>query len=150
MTSGSFLPLTMIKSSSRIANLSLTASAVLEPTIIGKPYLRQRSISGSQSDQAKRDGARGGCQRRSRKFGQDDKWNFCLTTAIIAVNRRNHEQTTPAEPLSGLQGEGGSGRRQGRPNDSSTGGAFRRPPQSDYGVGGADGGRRLRRHLPSE
>jgi glutathione peroxidase-family protein len=42
-------------------------------------------------------------QSRSRKFGQDDKWNFCLTAAIIAVNRRNHEQTTPAEPLTGLQ-----------------------------------------------
>jgi hypothetical protein len=32
------------------------------------------------------------------------------------VNRRDHEQTTPPEPLSGLQGEGGSGRRQGRPH----------------------------------
>ena len=30
--------------------------------------------------------------------------------------QRNHEQTTPAEPLTGLQGEGGFGRRQGRPN----------------------------------
>src|ERR1700694_2703226 len=30
-------------------------------------------------------------ESRSRKFGQDDKWNFCLTAAIIAVNRRNHE-----------------------------------------------------------
>src|ERR1700687_420794 len=68
---------------------------------------------------------------RSRKFGQDDKWNFCLTAAIIAVNRRNHEQTTPAEPLTGLQGEGGSGRRQGRPNHRPTGGAFRRPSQPD-------------------
>src|ERR1700740_527888 len=53
---------------------------------------------------------------RSRKFGQSDKWNFCLITAIVAVNRRNHEQTTPPEPLTGLQGEGGSGRRQGRPH----------------------------------
>jgi transposase len=31
------------------------------------------------------------------------------------VNRSNHEQTTPPEPLTGLQAEGGSGRRQGRP-----------------------------------
>jgi hypothetical protein len=46
-------------------------------------------------------------ESRSRKFGQDDKWNFCLTAAIIAVNRRNHEQTSPAEPLTGLPGEGG-------------------------------------------
>ncbi|WP_316233830.1 hypothetical protein, partial [Bradyrhizobium sp. SZCCHNPS2010] len=43
----------------------------------------------------------------SRRSGQDDKWNFCLTTAIIAANRRDHEETTPPEPLTGLQGEGG-------------------------------------------
>src|ERR1700731_3844925 len=73
-------------------------------------------------------------ESRSRKFGQDDKWNFCLTAAIIAVNRRYHEQTTPAEPLSGLQGEGGSGRRQGRPNHRPAGGAFRRPSQPDNGM----------------
>src|ERR1700757_4363927 len=73
-------------------------------------------------------------QSRSRKSGQDDKWNFCLTAAIIAVNRRDHEQTTPAEPLTGLQGEGGSGRHQGRSDDSPAGGAFRRSPQSDYGL----------------
>src|ERR1700674_5239195 len=71
---------------------------------------------------------------RSRKSEQDDKWNFCLTTAIIAVNRRNHEQTTPPEPLTGLQGEGGSGRRQGRPHNRPAGGAFRRSPQSDHGM----------------
>src|ERR1700719_3426573 len=73
-------------------------------------------------------------QSRSRKSEQDDKWNFCLTTAIIAVNRRNHEQTTPPEPLTGLQGEGGSGRRQGRPHNRPAGGAFRRSPQSDHGM----------------
>src|SRR6266851_3428085 len=73
-------------------------------------------------------------QSRSRQFGQDDKWNFCLTTAIIAVNRRNHEQTTPPEPLTGLQGEGGPGRRQGRPHNRPAGGAFRRSPQSDHGM----------------
>src|ERR1700693_5551463 len=28
-------------------------------------------------------------ESRSRKFGQDDKWKFCLTAAIIAVNRRD-------------------------------------------------------------
>jgi hypothetical protein len=41
-------------------------------------------------------------QSRPRKSAQDDKWNFCLTTAIVAVNRRNREQTTPPEPLTGL------------------------------------------------
>src|SRR6266851_3099180 len=71
---------------------------------------------------------------RSRKSEQDDKWNFCLTTAIIAVNRRNHEQTTPPEPLTGLQGEGGSGRRQGRSDDSPAGRAFRCSPQSDHSL----------------
>ena len=29
---------------------------------------------------------------------------------MIAVNRSDHEQTTPPEPLAGLQGEGGPGR----------------------------------------
>src|ERR1700751_2528996 len=71
-------------------------------------------------------------QSRSRKFGQSDKWNFCLKTAIVAVNGRNHEQTPPPEPLTGLQGEGGSGRRQGRPHHRPAGGAFRRSPQPDY------------------
>src|SRR5882762_4875192 len=73
-------------------------------------------------------------ESRSRKSEQDDKWNFCLTTAIVAVNRRNHEETTPPEPLSGLQDEGGAGRRQGRPHNRPAGGAFRRSPQSDHGL----------------
>jgi hypothetical protein len=42
-------------------------------------------------------------QSWSRKSAQDDKWNFCLTAAIFAVNRRDHEQTTAPEPLTGLQ-----------------------------------------------
>src|SRR6202022_3890459 len=74
-----------------------------------------------------------GSHSRPRKSAQDDKWNFCLTTAIIAANRRDHEQTTAPEPHTGLQGEGGACRRQGRPDHSSAGGAFRRPPQRDYG-----------------
>jgi len=48
-------------------------------------------------------------ESRSRKYEQDDKWNFCLTRAAVAVNRRNHEQTTPPEPFTGLQGKGGIG-----------------------------------------
>src|ERR1700687_1828336 len=83
-------------------------------------------------------------ERRSRKLGQDDKWNFCLTAAIIAVNRRNHEQTTPAEPLTGLQGEGGSGRRQGRPNHRPTGGGVRGPSEPDSDREIAAGGKRFR------
>src|ERR1035437_841336 len=50
---------------------------------------------------------------RSRKSGQYDKWNFCLKAAMIAANRRDHEQTTAPEPHTGLQGEGGACRRQG-------------------------------------
>ena len=38
--------------------------------------------------------------------------------------RRDHEQTTPPEPLTGLQGEGGAGRHLGRSDDSPTGRAF--------------------------
>src|ERR1700737_2378043 len=76
-------------------------------------------------------------ESRPRKSAQDDKWNFCLTTAIIAANRRDHEQTTAPEPHTGLQGQGGACRRQGRPNGGSAGRALRRPPQSDYGVEGA-------------
>ena len=53
----------------------------------------------------------GGPESRLRKFEQVDKWSFCLTTAIIAVNRRDHEQTTAPEPHTGLQGEGGARRR---------------------------------------
>ena len=37
-------------------------------------------------------------ESRSRKSEQDDKWSFCLTTAIIAASRRDHEQTTAPEP----------------------------------------------------
>src|SRR6266403_1479641 len=72
---------------------------------------------------------------RLRKFGQDAKWSFCLTAGTIGPRiRRDYEQTSPPESLSGLQGEGGAGSLQGRPDDSPIGRAFRRPPQSDYGV----------------
>ncbi|WP_410051590.1 glycosyltransferase family 25 protein [Bradyrhizobium sp. SZCCHNR2020] len=79
----------------------------------------------------------------SRRSGQDDKWNFCLTTAIIAANRRDHEETTPPEPLTGLQGEGGPGCHQGRSDDRPTGRAFRRSPQSDHSVEIATRGQRV-------
>ena len=32
------------------------------------------------------------------KFGQQDKWTFCLTTAQDAESRREYEQTIPPEP----------------------------------------------------
>src|ERR1700686_1472515 len=73
-------------------------------------------------------------ESRLRKFEQVDKWSFCLKAAMIAANRRDHEQTTAPEPQPGFQGEGGACRRQGRPDDSSTGRALRRPPQSGDGL----------------
>ena len=40
-----------------------------------------------------------------RKSGQCDKWNFCLTAGNMSpLNRRDHEQTSTAEPHIGLQG----------------------------------------------
>src|SRR3982074_1901972 len=74
-------------------------------------------------------------QSRPRKSARDAKWSFCLTAGTIGPRiRRDHEQTSPPESLTGLQGEGGAGSHQGRPDDSPAGRAFRRPPQSDYGV----------------
>jgi hypothetical protein len=37
-------------------------------------------------------------ESRLRKFEQVDKWSFCLKAAMIAENRRDHEQTTAPEP----------------------------------------------------
>src|ERR1700722_3121092 len=56
-----------------------------------------------------------------RKFEQADKWSFCLIAAMIAANRRDHEQTTASEPHSGLQGEGGPCGHQGRDDVGSVG-----------------------------
>src|SRR3981081_4672451 len=84
-------------------------------------------------------------QSRPRKSARDAKWSFCLTAGTMGPQiRRDQEQTSPPEPLTGLQGEGGAGGHQGRPDDSPTGRAFRRPPQSDYGVEIAAGGQCFR------
>src|SRR6266481_1204518 len=72
-------------------------------------------------------------QSRLRKSEQGDKWSFCLTAGKIGPRiRRDDEQTSTPEPHPGFQGEGSACRRQGRPNTGSTGGAVRRPPQSDH------------------
>src|SRR6266478_453521 len=77
-------------------------------------------------------------ESRFRKSEQGDKWSFCLTAGKIGPRiRRDDEQTSTPEPHPGLQGEGGACRRQGRSNTGSTGGAVRRPPQSDHIVEGA-------------
>src|SRR5664280_2970417 len=82
-----------------------------------------------------------GVKSRPRKFERVDKWSFCLKAAMIAANRRDHEQTTAPEPQPGFQGEGGACRGQGRPDDSSTGRALRRPPQSGDGLESSARGR---------
>ena len=44
-------------------------------------------------------------ESRSRKSAQDDKWSFCLTKGTLCPRiRRDHEQKTPPEPHTGLQG----------------------------------------------
>src|SRR5438132_613780 len=70
---------------------------------------------------------RKGQQSRLRKSEQGDKWSFCLTAGKIGPRiRRDDEQTSTPESFTGLQGEGGAGSHQGRPDDSPTGRAFRR------------------------
>jgi hypothetical protein len=51
-----------------------------------------------------RDHRRGdrGTQSRLRKFERVDKWSFCLKAAMIAANRRDHEQTTAPGPQPGF------------------------------------------------
>src|ERR1700693_3357919 len=64
-------------------------------------------------------------QSRPQESEQDDKWSFCLTAGTLCQRiRRDDEQTTAPEPYSGLQGESGAGRHQGRSNAWPTGGAF--------------------------
>src|SRR6266480_975468 len=46
--------------------------------------------------------------------------------------RRDNAQTTAPEPHTGLQGEGGAGRHQGRSNTGSACGAVRHPSKSDH------------------
>jgi hypothetical protein len=48
---------------------------------------------------------RRGSQRWSRIFAQGVKWNFCLTAGTIQGPRirRDHEEESTPEPLTGLQ-----------------------------------------------
>ena len=66
-----------------------------------------------------------------------DKWNFSPDSghAGACESGATDEQKSTPEPHTGLQGEGGACRRQGRPDDSSACRAVRRPPQSDHGRG---------------
>ena len=49
-----------------------------------------------------------------RKSGQFDKWIFCLTPARWPRIRRSDDEAHASEPHTGLQGESGLGRDQGR------------------------------------
>src|SRR6266513_5223129 len=77
---------------------------------------------------------------RLSKTEQGDKWSFCLTAGKIGPRiRREDEQTSTPEPHTGLQGEGGACRRQGRSNRCAACRAVRRPPQSGHDVEGSAG-----------
>ena len=84
-----------------------------------------------------------------RKFGQCDKWSFCLTAGKIGPRiRSNHEQTTTPESHSGIQGQGGLSGHQRRPDVISDSGAVRRPPQSDCNMEGSASRRSCRGFRP--
>src|ERR671918_202947 len=57
--------------------------------------------------------------------------------------RRDHDETTAPEPQSGLQGEGGLGRHQGREDAGRVGAAVRRASQPDRAVAYAAARRRI-------
>ncbi|WP_414643281.1 Arm DNA-binding domain-containing protein [Bradyrhizobium barranii] len=77
-------------------------------------------------------------QSRPRNSAQGDKWSFCLTAGTLCLRiRSDNEQKNTPEPHTGLQGEGGARRREGRSNAGSACRAVRRPPQSDHGVEGS-------------
>jgi transposase len=57
-------------------------------------------------------------QRWLVKFGQVDKWNFCLRAARMQRIRRDHDKTsTPTHPPA-FKAQGGAGRHQGGENAS--------------------------------
>src|SRR5258708_19216951 len=109
--------------------------------MVTKPtFGRSRSSITNMTLQTRKAVMKAGSQSWIRKSAQDDKWSFCLKAVMMAANRRNDEQTTAPEPHTGIQGQGGARRRQGRSNAGSAGGAFRCSPQSDYAVEGAPRG----------
>src|SRR5262245_37322488 len=80
-------------------------------------------------------------QSRSRKSAQGDKWSFCLAAGTLCLRiRGDHDETTPPEPHSVLQGEGCACGHQGRSDHRAACRAVRRAPEPDHIVEGAAGG----------
>jgi putative transposase len=75
-----------------------------------------------------------GQERWPGKFGQLDKWSFCLKAARMPRTRRDHDETDAPEPLTGIQGEGGAGCAEGREDCGRAGADFRRSSQPDHDV----------------
>src|SRR5215218_4087465 len=48
-----------------------------------------------------------GIERWLVKFGQVDKWSFCLRAARMPRIRSNHDETIPPDPRTGIQGQSG-------------------------------------------
>ncbi|WP_242098667.1 MFS transporter [Sphingomonas sp. CROZ-RG-20F-R02-07] len=53
-----------------------------------------------------------------------DKWIADLTAAMLAASRRQDEQATTPKPQPGVQGKGGTGRREGREDAGRAGAAI--------------------------
>ncbi len=74
----------------------------------------------------------GGPADRRRQFVSG---GAAILAGVITPSRDESVRVSTApEPLTGLQGEGGAGRHQGRSDDRPAGRAFRRSSQSDHSV----------------
>jgi TolB-like protein len=62
-------------------------------------------------------------ERWLAKFGQVDKWNFCLRAARMPRIRSDDDETSTPDPCTGFQGQGGAGRHQGREDAGRAGAA---------------------------
>src|ERR1043165_2909712 len=86
----------------------------------------------------------GTVQRWLGKFGQADKWKICLRAARMPRIRSDNGKASTPDARSGLQGEGGVGRHQGREDAGRAGAAVRRAPEPDHRLEGAADRRRCR------
>ena len=64
-----------------------------------------------------------GRERWPGKFGQADKWKVCLRAARMPRIRSDNGEASTPDAQSGLQGEGGVGRHQGREDAGRAGAA---------------------------